>query len=104
MDETLYNVSEKVQNFAVIYLGTFSFDFPVVFSTGMKLICLVDITEVPDFNKVASAFPHVSLGRWGNEVKADEVDVRAIRPMYTHVLLSVSFPVPGNRNAYADIS
>lgn len=32
MDETLYNVSEKVQNFAVIYL--------------------CDITEVPDFNKV----------------------------------------------------
>ena len=33
MDETLYSVAEKVQNFAVIYL--------------------VDITEVPDFNKVA---------------------------------------------------
>jgi hypothetical protein len=32
MDENLYSVAEKVQNFAVIYL--------------------VDITEVPDFNKV----------------------------------------------------
>jgi hypothetical protein len=32
MDESLYGVAEKVQNFAVIYL--------------------VDITEVPDFNKV----------------------------------------------------
>ena len=32
MDETLYAVAEKVQNFAVIYL--------------------VDITNVPDFNKV----------------------------------------------------
>ncbi|KAG2122455.1 mitosis protein DIM1-domain-containing protein [Suillus cothurnatus] len=32
MDETLYSIAEKVQNFAVIYL--------------------VDITEVPDFNKV----------------------------------------------------
>ena len=32
MDETLYSVAEKVQNFAVIYL--------------------TDITEVPDFNKV----------------------------------------------------
>jgi DIM1 family U5 snRNP protein len=32
MDETLYSVADKVQNFAVIYL--------------------VDITEVPDFNKV----------------------------------------------------
>ena len=32
MDETLYGVAEKVQNFAVIYLA--------------------DITEVPDFNKV----------------------------------------------------
>ena len=34
MDETLNNISEKVQNFAVIYL--------------------VDITSVPDFNKVSS--------------------------------------------------
>jgi DIM1 family U5 snRNP protein len=33
MDETLYSVAERVQNFAVIYL--------------------VDITEVPDFNKVS---------------------------------------------------
>lgn len=33
MDETLNGVSERVQNFAVIYL--------------------VDITEVPDFNKVS---------------------------------------------------
>ena len=32
MDETLYGVADKVQNFAVIYL--------------------CDITEVPDFNKV----------------------------------------------------
>jgi DIM1 family U5 snRNP protein len=32
MDETLYSVSEKVQNFAVVYL--------------------VDITQVPDFTKV----------------------------------------------------
>ena len=36
MDETLYSVAEKVQNFAVIYL--------------------VDITAVPDFNKVRCAF------------------------------------------------
>jgi hypothetical protein len=35
MDETLLNVSERVKNFAVIYL--------------------VDITNVPDFNKVSSA-------------------------------------------------
>jgi U5 snRNP protein, DIM1 family len=33
MDETLYSVAEKVQNFAVIYL--------------------CDITEVPDFNKAS---------------------------------------------------
>lgn len=32
MDEILYSIAEKVKNFAVIYL--------------------VDITEVPDFNKV----------------------------------------------------
>jgi len=35
MDETLYGAAEKVQNFAVIYL--------------------VDITAVPDFNKVSSS-------------------------------------------------
>jgi hypothetical protein len=35
MDETLYSVAEKVQNFAVIYL--------------------CDITEVPDFNKVCNS-------------------------------------------------
>lgn len=34
MDETLYGISEKIKNFAVVYL--------------------VDITEVPDFNKVSS--------------------------------------------------
>lgn len=32
MDEVLYNIAEKVKNFAVIYL--------------------VDITQVPDFNKM----------------------------------------------------
>ena len=37
MDETLYSVAEKVQNFAVIYL--------------------VDITAVPDFNKVGVSPP-----------------------------------------------
>jgi U5 snRNP protein, DIM1 family len=36
MDETLNGVSEKVQNFAVIYL--------------------VDITDVPDFNKVSYVY------------------------------------------------
>ncbi|KAH9030604.1 4A/4B type thioredoxin-like protein [Lactarius deliciosus] len=36
MDETLYSVAEKVQNFAVIYL--------------------CDITEVPDFNKARLLF------------------------------------------------
>lgn len=36
MDETLWSVAEKVQNFAVIYL--------------------VDITQVPDLNKVSNAF------------------------------------------------
>jgi DIM1 family U5 snRNP protein len=38
MDETLYAVAEKVQNFAVIYL--------------------VDITDVPDFNKVCQMSLH----------------------------------------------
>ena len=38
MDETLYGVAEKVQLFAVIYL--------------------VDITQVPDFNKVRISNPY----------------------------------------------
>lgn len=37
MDETLYSIQEKIQNFAVIYL--------------------VDIVKVPDFNKVRLSFP-----------------------------------------------
>ena len=41
MDETLHGVAEKVQNFAVIYL--------------------VDITEVPDFNKVRSRHYMITL-------------------------------------------
>ncbi|RXK41466.1 thioredoxin-like protein 4A [Tremella mesenterica] len=64
MDETLYGVSEKVQNFAVIYLGM-SPSFipsllPIYFmyttSTERPIECgaeiIVDITEVPDFNKM----------------------------------------------------
>ena len=42
MDETLYSVAEKVQNFAVIYL--------------------CDITEVPDFNKVGFVFLILACG------------------------------------------
>ncbi|WVO18476.1 thioredoxin-like protein 4A [Cryptococcus depauperatus] len=41
MDETLYSVSEKVQNFALIYL--------------------VDITEVPDFNKMYELYDECTL-------------------------------------------
>ena len=41
MDETLYSVAEKVQNFAVIYL--------------------CDITEVPDFNKARLSFIFLRL-------------------------------------------
>ena len=43
MDETLSAVAEKVQNFAVIYL--------------------VDITKVPDFNKVRSC-SFACQGKW----------------------------------------
>lgn len=41
MDETLYAISEKVQNFAVIYL--------------------CDITQVPDFNKVGMRDSEVTV-------------------------------------------
>lgn len=45
MDETLNGVSEKVQIFAVIYL--------------------VDITQVPDFNKVRCAAYYMGRGKRG---------------------------------------
>ncbi len=41
MDETLYKVSEQVRNFAVVYL--------------------VDITEVPDFNKMYELYDACSV-------------------------------------------
>ena len=59
MDETLYSVAEKVQNFAVIYL--------------------CDITEVPDFNKVRLLFiffrPNCRLTK---PLPPTVVDVRAV--------------------------
>jgi DIM1 family U5 snRNP protein len=57
MDETLYGVSEKVQNFAVIYLGPSqpsSISLSMASKGVTELMVLVDITEVPDFNKVSS--------------------------------------------------
>ena len=49
MDETLYSVAEKVQNFAVIYL--------------------TDITEVPDFNKVTLFFYIASIQPYRCQLK-----------------------------------
>jgi DIM1 family U5 snRNP protein len=66
MDETLYAVGEKVQNFAVIYL--------------------VDITQVPDFNKVSAC--NLALLTIGRDFG---LDVRVVRPMHCDVLLSVGF-------------
>lgn len=43
MDETLYGIAEKIRNFAVVYL--------------------VDITQVPDFNKVSSTSSLLHLFR-----------------------------------------
>lgn len=64
MDETLYGVGEKVQNFAVIYL--------------------VDITQVPDFNKVVP----VLLDSTSDLI--EYADVWAVRSLHCDVLLSVS--------------
>lgn len=63
MDETLYAVAEKVQNYAVIYL--------------------TDITEVPDFNKACFFVIYY------HALMDDCLDVRVVRPMHRHVLLSV---------------
>ena len=64
MDESLYGVAEKVQNFAVIYL--------------------VDITSVPDFNKVRCA---------SSPLLVDQLtvppDVQIVRSVHSDVLLSV---------------
>ena len=68
MDETLYGVSEKVQNFAVIYL--------------------VDITSVPDFNKVSDFLKYevLNLVYWHCGGK----DVWVVWPVHGDVLLPVS--------------
>jgi hypothetical protein len=48
----------------------------------------VDITEVPDFNKVSSTYR--GRGRRQRRDIANDLDVRIIRPLYSHVLLPVS--------------
>lgn len=68
MDETLYGVAEKVQNFAVIYL--------------------VDITQVPDFNKVIPLL----LCFIFDLIKF--ADVWTVRSLHCDVLLSVSSVTP----------
>ena len=76
MDETLYNVSEKVQNFAVIYLGRSQLaacQSPLSEARG-EADQVVDITEVPDFNKVST---QLSVSRLRG-APADEVDVRVV--------------------------
>jgi len=71
MDETLYSVAEKVQNFAVIYL--------------------VDITQVPDFNKASHIlFPSPPNLVWTSMIY---LDVRIVWSMHCYVLLSVSAPL-----------
>lgn len=88
MDETLYQVQAKVQNFAVIYLGKSSLAAcNMMFEVGLMAgYAVVDITKVPDFNKVSlvSGYKYVT--------DAGVVDVRIIRSMYSDVLLQVSLP------------
>ena len=74
MDETLYGVAEKVQNFAVIYL--------------------CDITQVPDFNKVSK--PRSMLLTTKMPKARQSADVRVVRSMHGHVFLSVRYyhPLP----------
>jgi thiol-disulfide isomerase/thioredoxin len=66
MDETLYAVAEKVQNYAVIYL--------------------CDITEVPDFNKVSFV---LAMSRIDHDLCVILLDVRVVRSLHGHVLLQV---------------
>lgn len=88
MDETLYQVQAKVQNFAVIYLGkSFVAACNVMSEAGLMAVCVVvDITKVPDFNKVSF------VDEYMNVTDGDVVDVRIVRPMYPDVLLQVSLP------------
>ncbi|KAF9814445.1 hypothetical protein SFRURICE_000172 [Spodoptera frugiperda] len=60
MDEVLYSIAEKVKNFAVIYL--------------------VDITEVPDFNKMYHIMIDLGTGNnnkinWPLEDKQEMIDI-----------------------------
>jgi len=60
MDETLYGVQAKLQNFAVIYLGK---PHRAVFSCLPDSLIVrrvaVDITKVPDFNKAKPSSSHM---------------------------------------------
>lgn len=65
MDETLYQVQAKVQNFAVIYLGELAFPPCVCVCEGLEEadeVGVVDITKVPDFNKVGFVFVEPGSG------------------------------------------
>ncbi|KAF8674608.1 Mitosis protein DIM1 [Rhizoctonia solani] len=77
MDETLYGVAEKVQNFAVIYL--------------------VDITQVPDFNKMYELYDPCTVMFFYRYVVASPPPAVAIntRSRNKHIMIDLG---TGNNN------
>ncbi|GAB1521998.1 U4/U6-U5 snRNP complex subunit dib1 [Rhizoctonia solani] len=77
MDETLYGVAEKVQNFAVIYL--------------------VDITQVPDFNKMYELYDPCTVMFFYRYVLASPPSALAIntRSRNKHIMIDLG---TGNNN------
>lgn len=97
MDETLYGVQGKLQNFAVIYLGEWAFDVELCSRRGWHdfadrcvfLMSIVDITKVPDFNKVSTDRDNFVSRDRPNKREWSVTDVRVVRPVHLDVLLPV---------------
>lgn len=67
MDEVMYAIAEKVKNFAVIYL--------------------VDITKVPDFNKMLVSSSLQKSALTNPRPLSVFFQVRVVRPLHSHVFL-----------------
>jgi hypothetical protein len=104
MDETLYGVQGKLQNFAVIYLGKWSRP-----REGSSRVVLTKLTGVLGYSQ--STLPRYRIStRWvgmtcDDVIASDDadsgclaatvVDVRVVRPVHLDVLLPVSDDADG---------
>lgn len=83
-DETLLKVAEKVKNFAVICTLMFPSPLDELSTHQSPPADTVDITQVPDFNKVRSTVSS-HKGSSGTLTCRPSADVRAVRRVYHHV-------------------